>query len=184
MIELFELTKGIKIRLWVNELPEGIIRGHLHLSGYIHSIGTDIWRERRVAVELSLPKHNSSYGLLGLEFFPNCEQEGLEIQVNYCDTNNNLFHGTLARVKNTVFSNLPKEYAEAVIKKTIGIIRENPCIPSGSLVFSLGAHCEIGSSRFLFGIITEILLRMLFLNKDNYAIGEIERILKDLSVIR
>ena len=181
MVQSFEFSKGRKVRLWIDELPPPPINDVLFIKAHTLVLGTCSGSTTKMAMELSLQKHNSSYGLLGVELIPVCNQDYLEIKVCYSTKNTNIFNETLAYNKSTVFSTLPEEYAETILKRSVDFARNHPSFPTGQLIITTGAHCEVGSSKALFGIITDILLSLLVLNKSKYDDNEIETLLVKLS---
>lgn len=182
MNNFFNYKKHTKIRLWTDELPNSIIEESLFLSKSISVQCDKSWVNKKIAIELSLPKHCSNYGLLGLEFTPIPQQDTLKIKVPYSDKNEKLYHEALAYNDGTVYSSLPVEYAEIIIEKTRELILSCSKFPSGELVFKVGAHCIIGSSIGLFEIITEILLKILIQNKHSHSFEELKEILDKLLV--
>jgi hypothetical protein len=175
-----EDQKGTRIRLWIDELPDSVIENVQFIESKCCTHSKRNWNATKLGVEVCLQKHNSNYGLLGLEVFPPDEQNILSIKVYYTNSDEKLFSDTLAHSKKTVFSALPREYAVAIAERVKNFLQQIPDLPSGTLAITVGAHCEIGSSKALFGIIAEILLNILMINGEKGDILKIQEIADNL----
>lgn len=80
-------------------------------------------------------------------------------------------------IKKQFFLTLPEEYAETVFKKSVDFIQNHSDFPSGKLIFNTAAHCEVGSSKAIFGILTDILLHLLLVNERKFDSKAFEEIL-------
>lgn len=177
MIQSYNNQKGAKIKLWIDEFPNSVINDLHFIKSEMRQSCCEKWDIRKVAIEVSLQKHNSSYGLLGVAFIPYA-QGIFEIKVHYNNNDKALYRDTLVYAKDTVFSALPKEYADVVLDEAEIYFNNSTNIPSGELVFMVGAHCKVRSSKALFRALTDILLVFLIKNKKEYTKKEIEEVLK------
>ena len=140
------------------------------------------WNVKSIGLEFYSQRHISNYGLLGIEILPTDKPDMLNSEVYYNDKDFAHFDDTLAFNKRSVFSALPKEYAETVSSKIQEFFEQNSNTPSGTLIVRVAAHCEVGSSIALFRIITDTLINILLLNKSCLCDDEVQELLEKLLI--
>jgi hypothetical protein len=112
MIKLFDYTKNQiavynkpRIKLWIDELPNIAINDSLFIGSSLSTNSDKLWENKKMVVEVFYgARHNSGYGLLGLELIVDKDKDILEIEVHYNDKKNNHYDETLATFKNYVYS--------------------------------------------------------------------------------
>ena len=180
VIKTFEFQKNINARLWIDELPDSKIEPTSVLENTVVTNCKQKWNLNKVGLELYLSRrHFSFYGLLGIQILPADEQNKLCIKVYSVDSNDKLFDDTIAYDRKTVYCGVLNEYAGHINQKIRDFMQNNSNMPPGTIVFITGAHCEVGSSKALFGMITEILLNILLLNKTEYCEEDIQKLIDD-----
>lgn len=185
MINTFECSKDIKVRLWIDELPNSMIKAPPVFETKVVTYCNEKWNVSKIGLELYLPRrHHSNYGFLGIEILSSNEQNTLCAKVHSSNSNNALFKDTIAYEEKTVYCGLPDEYSEPINRKIQDFMQTNPNLPSGTIDFIAGAHCEVGSSKVVFGMIADTLLNILSLNKREYSTLEIQKYLDDILVFQ
>lgn len=117
------------------------------------------WSARSASLELALPRHCSSYALLGLRYVPESLAE-LRIEVLYNEDIQARFEDSLSQTSERVFSGICAEYSQS-IADTAAEAAAALRYPPGHLTFDTGAFCEVGSSKAIFQRITKILMKIL-----------------------
>lgn len=105
MVQSFEYNNGTKIRLWLDELPAVLIGDSKSMDIQVQVSSIESWGNREIAIELSLQKHNNSYGLLGCVLIGFENKCNLKVEVHYNNKNDVLFNETLSYDKKAVFFN-------------------------------------------------------------------------------
>lgn len=157
---MFELSKNHKkCRVWLNDSPEMHFNVIEKIEETFCPNVSYLEEEKRIIIELSLPRNCSNYAMLGVLYIPN-ESGLLNVQVNISDFEDTVFIENIACSSEKVFFGIPKEFAPGILN----FIRHNTSslkLPSGKLVFEIGAYGLVGSSISIFSTITEILLKLL-----------------------
>ena len=183
MFSTIEFPKGTKARIWIDELPDSRIDASYVIENKVATYCKEGWNVNKIALELYLPKrHHSNYGLLGIETLSTREQNTLFANIRSNNSNSKLYENTMGYGGKTVYCGLLDEYAETINRKILDFALRNSNLPSGTIDFIAGAHCEIGSSKAVFGMITEILLSLLYLNKKEYSDMEIQKHIDNLLI--
>lgn len=177
MVKQFEYNFGMKVRLWVDELPKSSFDSCQFIKYKVNTNSGENWKIKSAAIEFYSQRHVSNYGLLGIEVLPALKPRTLNIIIYYANEGE-CYRDALSYSKKTVFSTLPEEYLETVYQKIQEFCEQNIYIPSGTLVIRVAAHCEVGSSKALFGLITIALLNILLLNKYDLSDEEVQKILE------
>jgi hypothetical protein len=181
LIKSIAIPKDRKVRLWIDELPDSMIKSTSVLENAVITNCKQNWNIKKIGIELYLPqRHHSNYGFLGIEILPVNEHDTLFTNVHYVNSNERQFGDTIAYEHKTVYCGIREEYAETIHHKTQEIVKISPALPPGAVNIITGAHCEIGSSKALFRTITEIILSILMLNRVELSDMEIQKIVKDL----
>lgn len=181
MVRQFNYNTGTKIRLWIDELPNSAVNSSQFIEHTAKTNCDKNWNIRSVAIEFYSQRHISNYGLLGIEILPVPKPSTLDAKIYYANDGLH-FNDTLAFNKKTVFSALPEEYVETVSQKAQEFFKQNINLPAGTLIIRTAAHCQVGSSMALFGIITNALLSILSLNKHDFLDEEVQKLLEELLI--
>lgn len=166
----------VDFRYWINESPD--IRTANGSNEDIEILETDesLSYTLRVALELSLHKHISSYALLGFNYVPAKNTKNLRISIEYSSENKINYSSEIRPTTSCkyIYKGLDKQFLSAVID-SINDFNKETNLPAGYLRFDIAANCEIGSSSLIFGAITKILLTILLsidknrLMEDGYS---------------
>ncbi|MGE7090718.1 hypothetical protein ACQKII_04525 [Lysinibacillus sp. NPDC048646] len=155
MIALANLGQNKKGKLWVNDLPDLNYKIINRLTTSIDIEKSMYIKPTSIALELLLSRRDmSNYAFLGIKFMPK-NIKNLNIRVNISSEEDEILSDNIAMKSDTVFLGIPNEYAEAIIDTTNKVVREHSLFPCGDLDFFIGAHGEIGSSKFSFSKVTE-----------------------------
>lgn len=152
MINLMNLSNYKKCRLWINELgnlpkekEEKVSETVIPSNNKNHMINTIM------AIEIILPRNASNYGLIGFEYIPNKEnQSNTSVRVCFNNKLNEFKSDSLAIPNDKVFFGISEEYSQSILDSAVETISEIGGLPSGEIIFNLGAHAECGSSRAVF----------------------------------
>ncbi|MFY0517977.1 hypothetical protein ACOMCU_09100 [Lysinibacillus sp. UGB7] len=178
MIALDNLGQNKKGKLWVNNLPDLNYEIINRLTTSINIENCMYIKPTSIALELLLSKRDmNNYAFLGMKFTPE-NIKSLNIRVNTSLDLDEILSDNIAMKSDTIFLGIPNEYAEAIIDTTNKVVREHSLFPCGDLEFFMGAHGEIGSSKFSFSKVTEILLKLLIIEAENKSINQIENLVK------
>jgi len=122
---------------------------------------SEIQQDKNVVLEITLPKHVSSYALLGVEYICDNSVSSLSVEIRYNDdmrfdiTNNyNVIVGLL------------KEYAEAVEAGVKSYFSEND-VPKGKLIFHSAMQCNVRSSFSIFFVLTQFIVELCIAKKND-----------------
>lgn len=171
-----KLNNYRKCRLWVNELGElSCTKAENVLEKTIPSSLTKSTGIAQIVFELSLPKNNSNYALVGFESRPNGNNQSTT-KIAVLVSNKQLQHSkdTLAKPNDKVFIGISEEYGQSVLDSAVETIKEIGGFPSGEIAFNIGAYAECGSSKAIFAQATRVLLKLSQLDLLNMAESAIQ----------
>jgi len=164
MIEINDLEKHKKCRVWLNEKPD-IYYNAQDIIVENFDANMSVSQNKRITIEILLPRNASYYGLLGAEFIPdNSGMTTVRIAVSDCE--NNIFENHMSYNFEKVICGIPREYGNSVLNYIKANI-EKINLPSGKLNFNIGAHGIIGSSCSVFGVLSGIVLMLLQIDFDD-----------------
>jgi hypothetical protein len=170
MIELDNLGGFRKGRLWINSLPELTSKVIKVLTSSVNSENHK-WNSKAIALELLLaPREISNYAFLGVKYIPS-EDSYLNIEVRVSEYEGALLTDTIALSTDEVHVGIPEEYAETIMA-TVKDYLKNYGLSSGTLLFDLGAHGHVGSSKIIFSKTTKILMSLLGKNLNDTTVNE------------
>jgi hypothetical protein len=179
MIELNNLGKYRKARLWIDELP---LLNDINISEkkIIVTKKNDCeWNNNKIALEVYYPRNSSNYAFLGVEYTRNIVQKNnLLIILNVSKYKAFKFNDSLVNGYDEVYSGIPEEYSNAILESVENTLATLNFVPEGTLKFNLGAYSLIGSSPMVFSKIAEILVRLL--NKSNFEMTSTEKFIAEL----
>ncbi|PYE43195.1 hypothetical protein HUB98_12165 [Paenibacillus barcinonensis] len=179
MNRVYNLDKFRKLVLWKDEFPlmpfqseiEHELETELQLSEAIVS------NNKKLALELKLPRNSSYYALLGAEYIPN-QTSKLKITVKHRNNSDVLYNSKLG-LNEAIYAGISTEYAQSILSNAEDRIVESNWKFAGSIAFVIGAHSVVGSSEVVFSKVVNILLALLSnelsLNSslsDDYLINE------------
>lgn len=159
MIVIIELGKYRKAVLWKNELPTLPIESDNEFEVSLKITKPVISENKKLAMELKLPRNSSYYALLGLEYTPNQTTE-LKMKIKLKNNNEVLYNSEL-EPNEDIYSGIPSEYVNSIIISAKERILESYWQHAGSITFVLGAHSLIGSSEAIFSKVTKVLIALL-----------------------
>lgn len=173
MLEFKNSQKHEKIRVWINDLPKA--NYNATNIKYFSLPANTYYDDKKFAVELIYPRNSSNYALLGGQYISD-ESGVLKTEIHICDLETHTYNDTIAFKSDNVFCGIPEEYANAV-SEYMTKNADNLKLPSGKIIFNVGAYGEVGSSKFIFSIATKILFKLLVLDFQNTALPNIENII-------
>lgn len=164
----FDLKFNGKIRLSFEENKELKFKGEKNTCKDYVQISNNIFFTRKTIIaEIFLPRGGRNiYGLLGVEFNP-IQSDVLKITVNANDKNDqSIYDKSLINKIETAYIGLPHEYVQYIINRTDLIYENKELIFKGDLNFNYAAFSEISSNGWIFGKLTDILLSILLIDKE------------------
>ncbi|WP_105176500.1 MULTISPECIES: hypothetical protein [Clostridium] len=171
MITLNNIGAMKKCNLWINEKPNIEYECIKKLEEVIIKNEWVKWGNISYVIELNLKhRHSSNYVLLGISYKYE-DTKKLVIRVNSSIEDGEIVGNTLVSNSDEVHAGIPLEYSEEVIRVANTYLNSIDC-SSGTITFDIGAHGYIGSSSAIFGVATEVLLKIL--STDNK--GDTQRI--------
>ena len=179
MIILNNIGKNIKGKIWIDELPDIIFNGDTTTKNEIKTSCKSLWDERSIVLELCLPRNNSNYALLGVEYYPIRKDEIIEVQIEVSKKKTVIYNSSIAMAIEKTYVGILPEYAEAINKTLSNYLVSCECVPSGKLIFRIGAHGEIGSSKGLFSMMTKVVILLLTKNLTDIKNEEIQKLVKE-----
>lgn len=149
-------------RLWVDSLP-GI--NYKVIEEWTEEVATQqpckSVEQTTISLELLLPRHSSSYVLLGAKFVPN-EDNHVTVTVKISNDEDGLYLDTIAStIREAVHVGIPHQYARVVLESAIQSISELKSFPPGKLTFDVGAHGLVGSSQLIFSKVAFTIVRLI-----------------------
>lgn len=179
MITLNDIGMHRKGRLWINEIPDNTtFIGDTTVTDDIKTSSKNSWDKKSVVLELCLPRNNSNYALLGVEYHPKINDGKIEVQIEASEKENVIYEDSIAMFVKIHIGILP-EYAEAIRETLCNYLTQNDFVPSGKLIIRIGAHCEVGSSRKLFSILTEAVMTLLSKDLTQIQNDNIQKLVKE-----
>ncbi|WP_339223356.1 hypothetical protein [Paenibacillus sp. FSL H8-0332] len=177
-----DLGKFRKAVIWKNELPSIPIKLGQELEITLELSRPIVSEDKKLALELKLPRNSSYYALLGIEFIAN-QTSKLIIKTVIGDSSNSMFHSELEQGKENIYSGIPAEYAEIILNSAKEIAIESKWLYSGRITFACGAHSVVGSSEAIFSKVTKVLMVLLqneltadtFLSDDSVILLEMDK---------
>ena len=175
MILLIKLNNYRKCRLWINEIGELIYTKAINvIERTIPSSGIKLTGIDQIAFELSLPKNNSNYALVGFEFRPDYNnQDTTKITLPVSSAQMRCSMIVLSKPNDRVFIGISEEYGQDVMDSAVKVLNDIG-FPPGEIILNLGAYAECGSSKIIFAQTTRILLKLVKLDLLNMTEVEIQ----------
>ncbi len=138
-----------RARAWVDELPNIPCESPRYNEKRVPVFCAPRAKKSMAALEVFIAHGGRfSYGLLGAEFVPNDSKE-LVVQVGSSEAGQTMTDWSLARGLDAVRSGIPPWAVEEILNAALENA-EGQALGSGCLRFSLGAHGEMGSNRWVF----------------------------------
>ena len=169
------------IKVWIDDdlKMRNIKAGEQHVNRNFYGRLIDEGRESiRIIVECRFCSHNSSYGLLGLEYLPTAGNDSLDVDVFY------LSHDKEVALKDGVHAGLPEYALEVVFEELSRFVENNKNLSAGKLSFLYAASSPGCSSSGLYRILIRILFDILCFNKKHIDQEVIFNIVKKNGSIR
>ena len=174
MITLNNVGTMKKCNLWIDEHPNIEYNCIKELKEVISKDKWIKWDSVSYIIEVNLKqRHSSNYALLGISYKYE-DTNRLVVKVKSSGDDGEVIENTLVSNSDEVHVGIPLEYSEEVMRSANTYLSSIDC-SSGTITFDIGGHGYIGSSSAVFGIVTEILLKILSSNNKN-NIQEIEKI--------
>ena len=102
------------------------------------------------------------YGMLCTKVQPFDERNTVKISIAFTQENTVKYKNSILLDDRYVFKGLPEEYLEKVSNCICGRIREKREFPQCEIVLMHAANCEVGSSPMSFGLISNLLIDLIY----------------------
>ena len=167
----YTYKSGLKIRIWVNELPMKTINGIFIVDKKYAAEQNQLQPDdKQIVLELSIPRNVSNYGMLGLKYQATHTYANISINVNHYEED--IYEEAMTIQPDIVHKGIQEEYVYGILNG----IEKNKLLKSGLYDFNMGAHSEVGSSENIFEIMTTVLLKLL--DENNFNKDFVENIVK------
>ena len=174
MITLSNVGKTKKCNLWIDEKPGIEYECLKELHEIIIKDEWGKWDSVSYVIEIRIIGRDAcNYALLGISY-KHENSNKLVIKVNSSDLDGKIIESSIASLDDEIHVGIPLEYSEEVFNVAKNYLNGVHC-SSGTITFDIAAHGYVGSSSVIFGVATEILLKILSTNNKN-NIQEIEKI--------
>ena len=177
MIRIMKLAKA-NIKIWINEFPQ---MDKVDIKKYSNSFTSRKESSNlpcKFAIEMQLMKHASSYGLLGMEYSPVKNSNKINIEIDYTKENKVRYMSSLSLHSDYLYIGLEEPYLDFTKNSIENFVQSQNDMPCGTYHFSIAGNCEVGSSPFLFGIISEMLLESYLKLCNSIDVNKIESIIE------
>jgi hypothetical protein len=180
---IIDLGRFRKVVLWKNELPSLPNEADHKLEISLQLTKPVVSENKKLAMELKLPRNSSYYALLGVEFIPNPNQTSeLRMKIKIRNSSDDLYNSEL-ELNEEIYSGIPSEYANSIINSAKEVVVESSWQHPGSITFTLGAHSLVGSSEAIFSKVTKVLMALLknelslstSLNDESVILSELDK---------
>jgi hypothetical protein len=166
---MLSLKWGIReARIWLDTLPDWYYQGTEIIEQQIESTRSDQLLHRSSAVELFIPIGGRFYdGALAVTFVP-ATAGPLVIQIPVLESEVVLQDALPGKLLDTLFIGIPRRYAEGIFE---GILKTPiaQVLGSGTISVSGAAHGVIGSSPWMFHVLTRIAVHLLTLDMKDVS---------------
>ncbi|BFT71561.1 hypothetical protein [Paenibacillus sp. P36] len=172
-IHLFENEfKNHRIRIWLNNPPP--ISMDI-IDSFEHQIRPKIpillKSNISIVVEMNKNQNASNYALLGAMFIPS-DNEVLQVKGLISQDTGRVLLDNMAKPNDMIQIGIPFEYAQAISNITLSFKYYANLLPTGHLLFNLGAHAAVGSSKAIFANVTRLIYRLLIADVNNLNLEE------------
>ncbi len=176
ILDLGEFKRG---RLWINEMPNIKMEVTSSFEEVVEVNNYQQWEEKVITLELLLaPRDISNYALLGVKYNPTSTNM-LNIQVNATNFNGSILQDNIALLTDEVHMGIPQAYVSSIISTAKEKAKELN-FPAGSLIFEIGAHGYVGSSKVAFAILTKVLMGLISKNMKDIFTEELNEMVLNL----
>jgi hypothetical protein len=157
-----------KARIWLDELPNWHYKGTEIVERQLDSTMLNPPLNESSAIELFVPIGGRFYyGALAMTFVP-ASVGPLVIQVPILESEDLLQDTLLGNKLDTVLIGLFPEYANGIFDGILNTVTAQ-LLGSGTLYISGAAHGAIGSSPWIFQVLSRISVKLLTLEKKNVS---------------
>lgn len=155
----YDLRKFRKAVLWKDEFPLFPKQVNPELETSLPLSKPIVSENKKLALELRLPRNSSYYALLGVEYIPN-QTSAIKIIVKHTNENNMLYDSELG-LNEEIYAGISTEYAKSILSSTRDVMLDSNWQYAGSITFVIGAHSIVGSSEAVFSKAVRIILALL-----------------------
>lgn len=155
----YVLENGLKANIWMNDFPA--ITKRIKDELLVEEETETYTNSKQLVVELFIPRSHNNYALLGIDFIADNEKK-LKIKMSIENQNNFKYDDSIALSFDTVTWGILEEYKQGVIDSYNKFL-QNRELPSGIINYNISAYGEIGSSRAMFEVVSNILLSLLII---------------------
>lgn len=171
--------KNHKVRIWLNNpppIPMDIINSFEHQIK--PKIPIILNSSISIVVELNKNQNTSNYALLGAMFTPS-DNEVLQVEGLVSKNTGGFLLDNIALPNDEIQIGIPLEYAQAISNITLSYKYHTDSLPTGHLLFNLGAHAVVGSSKAIFAKVTRLIYRLLIADVNNLNLEEKKAIIQN-----
>lgn len=152
---------NLKVQYWIEEFPLLSKVRTLTTHQIIDGIqGKNLINTNKICVEMYLHKNASNYGLLGFEFKPKKNIDGLDIEIKYTDGNTERYLSEINKYDQTIYCGLTEEFIPYIKSRIMNKIQKLNYFYNGSIIVSCAANSEVGSSPRIFEIICDVIIEI------------------------
>lgn len=174
----FDLKFNGKIRAWFEENKELKFACEKIVYKDYKKSSAHRFAKKTIIAEVFLPRGGRNiYGLLGVDYNDN-QSDMLKVMVNSSNINTKvIFNNALIRRIEPAYIGLPNEYSQYIVNR-INLLRENNGLNiQGELNFCYAAFAEISSSGWIYTKLTNILITLLQIPKEEISSDLIMKLL-------
>jgi len=174
MINLNNLGNHQRGRLWINECPEIKSKIIGTIQKTVEGVGKISEYKQSAVLELLLPRNASNYALLGVTYIP-LNSKKIDIKINVGIADDVVLKDNIASTSDEVHIGIPEAYALTIMDSAVETLKELE-FPSGILLFDIGAHGYVGSSKMIFSRITKMLVKIISKNVRAFSEEELQEL--------
>lgn len=163
-------------KVWLNESPLEKFEVSNTLSSLVKHSHSVTRNNQSIAVELFVaPRY---YAFLGVDYIYK-KTKDIEIIVNVAKKEGRIITDSLALPSDNVNLGISDEYAQTILNTSLKVCKNLSNIPSGVLIFNVGAHSDYGSNQVIFSKVTSILMRLFDNDQSKIEITELKSIIQN-----
>lgn len=167
-----------KARIWLDELPNWYYKGTKIIEQQLDSTMSNQPINKSSAIELLVPVGGRFYyGALAVTFVPTTTGP-LVIQIPILESGDNLEDTLLGDKLDTIIIGLLPEYANGILNGILNTVTAQ-LLGSGTLSIAGAAHGAVGSSPWIFKLLSRISVKLLTLDKKDASDEQIIALIRE-----
>lgn len=165
MIRMMEFSYGT-VKYWMDELPPIHVPHCLQARDTVRAKTAKTFAATKVAMEIRLTKHASSYGLLGVSYVPEPDADDLQVSIDYTAGMEAEYADTIL-LYGKAYVGMQAYYLPLTQSRIIAALQDECALQAGRLHFCVAAEDEVGSSPQMFSALAEMLLALIVRRNEN-----------------